>query len=290
MTHTLEKVAFENITLWKEHTSRSSDLRDDWLIDFLDPRDRKMYESDFAPIVFQCRFNDRKYHAFKRENGLLYYLQCSVKTQERRDEFEREMKESGNWSDRMSEFNHPQTDIWSQARDQEDGRGVSFWSLCTHDHDGTGEYREGHGWLGSLFHYLNEKRDEVGDRVDFILEDMGRDELHSLIRRRKREECRGHEGRGFCSGSNLGRHKENDIDQLHFDGMPSLKLIRQFNDRSSEDAKDGQIWIEGQVYEEAYWAENPIEGRQWENREPTGDYWTVTISVASEIDRSHLDG
>ena len=285
MTHTAQKVAFENIKLWKEHAVG------DYGYDALDPRDRKMYESDFAPIVFQCRFNDRKYHAFKRENGLLYYLQCSVKTQERRDEFEREMKESGNWSDRMSEFNYPQTDIWSQARDQEDGRGVSFWSLCTHDHYGTGEYREGHGWLDSLFYYLNEKRDEVGDRVDFILEDMGREELHRLIRRRKREECRGHDGRGFCSGSALCRRvKNDDIIPEHFDGMPSLKLIRQFNDWSSEDAKDGQIWIEGQVYEEAYWAENPIEGRQWENREPTGDYWTVTISVASEIDRSHLDG
>ena len=117
MTHTAQKVAFENIKLWS-----------DYKFDALDPRDRKMYESDFAPIVFQCRFNDRKYHAFKRENGLLYYLQCSVKTQERCDEFERDMKSRGNWSDRMSEFNYPQTDIWSQARSA-GGRGVSFCCL-----------------------------------------------------------------------------------------------------------------------------------------------------------------
>ena len=244
----------------------------------LSDRDRIDYHNDFEPIVVQCFSNKNKYHVFKRVDGILYYLQCSIRTQEKCNELERELRERGRWTERRKLYNRPYTEVRSRLVDREDGRGLTYWSPCTEiDHE-TGEATEGHGWLCNLFFYLDKRRKEMDAFYDFHIDDLDRGEFHDTIRYRKKVEARGFNGRGFaCSESAVCYRTYNDnIEHVFFSGLPSLKLIRDTVARS-EEANLEEVWIEGRIYVEADWATNPIEGRA--NAEPTNHFWTVTIAV-----------
>ena len=273
-------IATENQTprIWN-HNKHSYSLLSD--------QDRKDYHEDFEPIVVQCFSNKNKYHVFKRVDGILYYLQCGIRTQEKCNQLERELRELGRWTKRRKLYNRPYTELRSRLIDREDGRGVTYWSACTKRNNETGELTEGHGWLCNLFFYLDKRRKEMDAFYDFHIDDLDRGELHDTIRYRKKVEARGFNGRGFaCSESAIGYRTDSDnIEHVFFSGLPSLKLIRETVARS-EVANLEEVWIEGRIYVEADWASNPIEGRA--NAEPTNHFWTVTIAVNPEPPQSIL--
>ena len=252
-------------------------------LDTLDPRDRTMFENDFDPIAVQCFTNPAKHHVFKREDGIRYYTQTYQRTPEACDEFENRMKELEKWTPRHAEFNVPHSEIKTRLDDREDGRGLSFWEACTYTNS-NGELVEDHGWLDSWLRGINESvADRRGSRVDFTIEDLDRESVHNLIRRRKKLERRGFGGLGFACGVSAVSYWSDSVGdhtKYYFSGMPSLRLIREIAEEAEALGDVEEIFLEGQIYVAADWTDNPVEARA--NAEPTCHYWQISIALRAK--------